>query len=118
MQTFLSTLGWGLASLLLLSVVVALWEYLRSTERRPWDGEAALPRSISLDVDLGRLAEAPGADSQRRQAALDGALARMGSALGAGAALQAWTETQPMVSPGPPVVPGAPAGAHAQTERA
>jgi hypothetical protein len=113
MQTFLSTLGWGLASLLLLSVVAALWEYLRATERRPWDGQAALPRSVSLDVDLAHLADAPVADSQRRQAALDGAMARLGS----GSGLQAWTETQPMVSPGPPLE-RSPLTAHeAHTER-
>ncbi len=117
MEAFLSTLGWGLASLLLLSVVAALWEYLRATERQPWDGQAALPRSVSLDVDLAHLADAPVADTQRRQVALDGTLARLGSGLGAGAGLQAWTETQPMVSPGPPLERSPLAAHEAHTER-
>ncbi len=97
MTTLLVTLGWGLLALLALSVLVALWEFLRSTERRPWTGTPAASQAPALDVDLAQLGSA---DQRQREAVLDSALARLGSATGNATSLQAWSETRPMVTPG------------------
>lgn len=97
MNTLFATLGWGLLTLLGLSVLVALWEYLRSTERRPWTGTPHAAHPPALDVDLGLLASP---DQRERGAVLDATLSRLGTALGNTTSLQAWSETRPMVTPG------------------
>lgn len=97
MNTLFATLGWGLLSLLGVSVLVALWEFVRSTERRPWTGTPTAVHPPTVDLDLGELA---GADQRERGAVLDATLSRMGSALGGSTSLQAWSETRPMVTPG------------------
>jgi len=106
MMNLLATLGWGLLSLLALSVLVALWEFLRSTERQPWTGTPPAAQPAALDVDLAQLA---GSDQREREAVLDSTLSRMGAALGGSTSIQAWSETRPMVNPGAPIEPGAPA---------
>jgi hypothetical protein len=53
MQGFWLTLGWGLASLLAVSVLVALVEYLRQGAAPPRAVESPLPRALTLDLDLG-----------------------------------------------------------------
>lgn len=105
MQGFWFTLGWGLASLLAVSVLVAVVEYLRqgAQPRRPV--ESPMPRALNIDLDLDALpAEAhsavplptpapPPHDADTRRAALSEVLQRLQQA----GPEAAWIETTPMV---------------------
>jgi hypothetical protein len=100
MQGFWLTLGWGLAALLAVSVLVALVEFLRQGSPRPRPVESPLPRALTVDVDIDApepdAAPAAGAgtpDTQARRAALAEVLQRLQQA-GADAP---WIETTPMV---------------------
>jgi hypothetical protein len=88
------TLGWGLAALVFLSVLVALVEYLRQVSRPPPPPADMPRRAAHVDVDLAAL-PAPG-DQGERQDTLDETLARMARP----AADPAWIETSPMVLAG------------------
>jgi hypothetical protein len=91
MHGFFVTLGWGFTALVLVSVLVALVEYLREVSRPPVLPEAAPRRATHVDVDLAALP--PPGDQGQRQATLDDTLARMAKP----AVDPAWIETSPMV---------------------
>ncbi len=104
MSTFISTLGWGFAALLTVAAVVALWEQAYAHARRHRPLPPPEPRRAAhLDLDLDQLpamADAPGGDQAKRQAALGGALGRMAKPPGTDGRHvgQAWIETEPMVA--------------------
>jgi hypothetical protein len=98
MQGFWFTLGWGLASLMAVSVLVALVEYLRqgAQPRRPV--ESPLPRALNIDLDLDAPPPEPAStaqphDADTRRAALSEVLQRLQQA----GPEAAWIETTPMV---------------------
>jgi hypothetical protein len=92
-----STLGWGLAALVFVSVLVALVEYLRQVDRPPQPETAPAPRVVSVDIDFAALpAAAPLGDQDERKATLDQTLARAAESRPEAA----WTETSPMVLAG------------------
>ncbi len=91
MQGIFLTLGYGLAGLLVVSVLVALLEYLRAQHRPPVPMPAAQPRAVHVDLDLEQL-PASGSEQGQRQAAVGQVMARVAQR-GAG-----WPETSPMVA--------------------
>jgi hypothetical protein len=92
MHGFFTTLGWGLAALVFVSVLVALVEYLREVSRPPQPLPPPGPaRAVHVDVDLAAL-PAPG-DQDERQAALDATMAKAARP----APDTPWIETSPMV---------------------
>lgn len=95
MHGFFTTLGWGLAALVFVSVLVALVEYLREVSRPPQPLPPPAPtRAVHVDVDLATLP--PAGDQGERQAALDATLAKATRP-----AVEApWIETSPMVLAG------------------
>ncbi len=122
MQGFWLTLGWGLASLLAVSVLVALVEYLRQGAAVPRAVESPLPRAVKVDLDVDALPAdaapppAPSARTPESRAALAEVLQRLQQA----SPDAPWIETTPMVlAPGAaPANPAeAPRQAHPDTER-
>ena len=106
MQSFLTTLGYGLLALLAVSVLVAVVEHLHQQMR---DKEPPPPKpppraaNLNLDVDLDILDPAPAqTDQTRRQAAVGSALALLARGDTASSVQVPWTETKPMVSQGNP----------------
>ncbi len=100
MQGFWLTVGWGLASLLAVSVLVALIEFLRQGSARPPAVESPLPRAMKVDVDIDALPADPPAraaqavqDPETRRLALSEVLQRLQQ----GGPEAAWVETTPMV---------------------
>lgn len=91
MQGIFLTLGYGLAGLLGVAVLVALLEHLRARQRPPVPLLPAQPRAIHVDLDLDQLPAGSGEQGQR-QAAADHAMARM-TQPGSG-----WPETSPMIA--------------------
>jgi hypothetical protein len=91
MHGFFVTLGWGLAALVFVSVLVALVEYLRQVSRPPMPPAELPRRAAHVDVDLAALP--PPGDQGERQDTLDETLARMARP----AVDPAWIETSPMV---------------------
>ena len=121
MEAIFSWVGAALGALFVAAVTVAWWEHLVRTSRPPTPTERAVPRAVSVDVQLDTPlpagpavsaagpAPSPANDATMRRAALDGAMRRMASARVDGSA---WTETSPMVLQSPPPEP-APASAAA-----
>ena len=105
MQSFLVTLGYGTAALLVVAVLVAWWEHWSRAHRAaPFEeAPAPPPAPVRLDVDLATLDVAPATEQQQRQLTVDATLARAARPLGAAESALAWTETRPMVGPGPAV---------------
>jgi hypothetical protein len=91
MNGLFSTLGWGFAALVFVSVLVALVEYLRQVHRPNALPEPLPRRAAHVDVDLAVLT--PPGDQGERQATLDETLARMARPT----VDPAWIETSPMV---------------------
>ncbi len=99
MQGFWLTLGWGLASLLAVSVLVALVEYLRQGAAPPRAAESPLPRPVKVDLDLGTVGAAaePKAASTPGDAESRVALTEVLERLQRASAEAPWIETTPMV---------------------
>jgi hypothetical protein len=97
MQGYWFTLAWGLGSLLAVSMLVALVEYLREGARPRQPIESPLPRAmkIDLDVDDWPAAAPPPAphDAESRRAAVTQVLQRLQQ----GGPDAPWKETTPMV---------------------
>jgi hypothetical protein len=91
MQGIFLTLGYGLAGLLGVAVLIALLEHLRARQRPPAPLLPAQPRAIHVDLDLDQL-PASGGEGGQRQAATDQVMARM-TQPGTG-----WPETSPMIA--------------------
>ena len=104
MQSFLTTLGYGLLALLAVSVLVAVVENLHQQMRdKEPPPPKPPPRAANLDVDLDILDPAPAqTDQTRRQAAVGSALALLARGDTASSVQVPWTETKPMVSQGNP----------------
>jgi hypothetical protein len=106
MEAFISWVGAALGALFAVAVLVAWWEHLVRNTRRPAAPPAPTPpRAVSVDMPLDALTPPTPGDAAERQAALDGALARMASPSTIptpNANTAAWIETEPMVlSPAP-----------------
>jgi hypothetical protein len=97
MQGFWLTVGWGLASLLAVSVLVALVEYLRQGAAPPRPVDSPLPRALKVDIDVDALPAdpppSPVPDAESRRTALSEVLQRLQQ----GGPEAAWIETTPMV---------------------
>lgn len=98
MEGFWLTLGWGLAALLAVSVLVALVELLRQGPHPPPPVPASPPRAVRVDLDVdalaaGRVPPAGAADPEARRAALAQVLDRLQQPGPDGP----WDETSPMV---------------------
>ncbi len=97
MQGFWLTLGWGLASLLAVSVLVALVEYLRQGAAPRPAAQSPLPRALKVDLDVDAWPEpaeaAPPPDAETRRVALSEVLQRLQQ----GGPDAPWIETTPMI---------------------
>jgi hypothetical protein len=97
MQGYWFTVAWGLGSLLAVSMLVALVEYLREGARPRQPIESPLPRAMKIDLDVGNwTADAPPPaphDAESRRAALSQVLQRLQQ----GGPDAPWVETSPMV---------------------
>jgi hypothetical protein len=96
MQGYWFTLAWGLGSLLAVSMLVALVEYLREGARPRQPTESPLPRAMKIDLDVGNWpagSPPPPHDAELRRAALSQVLQRLHQ----GAPDAPWVETTPMV---------------------
>jgi len=104
MQSFLTTLGYGLLALLAVSVLVAVVENLHQQMRdKEPPPPKPPPRAANLDVDLDSLDPAPAeTDQTRRQAAVGSAMALLARGDTASSVQVPWTETRPMVTQGNP----------------
>ena len=103
MQSFFLTLGYGVITLLAVSVVVAWWEHFRRShlaENQRVPTEPLPVRASHVDVNLDELPQRAAAqDHAERKAVVDAAMARMVRSAGMPGA-SSWTETRPMVGPG------------------
>ena len=98
MQGYWFTVAWGLGSLLAVSVLVALVEYLREGARPKRPSESPLPRALSIHLDVDNWPAdtpppPPPHDAESRRAALAQVLQRLQQ----GGPDAPWTETTPMV---------------------
>jgi hypothetical protein len=97
MQGYWFTVAWGLGSLLAVSVLVALVEYLREGARPRQPTESPLPRAMKIDMDVDDWPpDAPPPaphDAESRRAALSQVLQRLQQ----GGPDAPWVETSPSV---------------------
>ncbi|MCA3242840.1 MAG: hypothetical protein ING89_16220 [Rubrivivax sp.] len=97
MQGYWLTVAWGLGSLLAVSVLVALVEYLREGAWPKRQAESPLRRAMSVDLDVDNWpADAPPPpphDAESRRAALTQVLQRLQQ----GGPDAPWVETSPSV---------------------
>jgi hypothetical protein len=105
MDSIVSWIAIGAATLFVVAVAVAWWEHLvRNAAQSAGSIEAAAtarPRIVTVDVALDALtAPATEGDTAARREALDGALGRMAMAGASAEARRAWIDTAPMVGPG------------------
>ena len=102
MHDFLITLGYGVAALLAVAVLVAWWEHLADPRRMRAPAPPPPPAApVRVDVDLDTLDQQPPGDQSERTHAVNATLARIARAGATGTQLTAWTETRPMVAPSP-----------------
>ena len=117
MESFLITLGYGLAALLGVATTVATWEHWRSQHRVKALPDPA-PGPTRVDVDLADLSEKrAGNDQEQRQTTVDATMARMTQVAPGGTGAAPWIETRPMVALGPVLAPSAAAAPAEQTEQ-
>jgi hypothetical protein len=98
MENFIITLGYGVAALLAVAVLVAAWEHWVATHggsKPPQELPSAAPPRV--DVNLDTLTATEQSD---RAHTVNATLARLARASATGSLPSAWTETRPMVAPG------------------